>query len=129
MSLRTRQNVSAQAPDAIEGIVNPDRAIERLGGSRSLFGNVVGRFLDDVAGNFALLRQAIVAHDVSLMRRSAHSLKGVAAMCGAESVHDTLSSIENSNPKDEDAAPAELLSRVDAEMAIARNVLHPYRNR
>jgi HPt (histidine-containing phosphotransfer) domain-containing protein len=128
MSQRTSQTKGVQESEPIEGIVNPDRAIERLGGSDSLYANVVRRFLDDEAGNFALLRQAIMAQDAALTRRSAHSLKGLAAMCGAESVHDALSSLENHDPGDGEASPLELLSRVDAEMAIAKQVLQPYRD-
>jgi HPt (histidine-containing phosphotransfer) domain-containing protein len=128
MSQRSIQPKAVQEPEPIEGIVNPDRAIERLGGSCTLYSNVVRRFLDDEAGNFALLRQAIVAHDAPLTKRSAHSLKGLAAMCGAESVHDALSSLENHDSAEEEASPAEMLSRVDSEMAIAKQVLKPYRD-
>jgi HPt (histidine-containing phosphotransfer) domain-containing protein len=118
---------SAEDDGSPQAVVNPEKAIERLGGSRSLYANVVGRFLDDTSGNFALLRQAVRAGDLSQIKRTAHSVKGLAAMCGAISVQDALAALEVADNQDKDVSMTALLSRVDAELSEARKVLQPFR--
>jgi HPt (histidine-containing phosphotransfer) domain-containing protein len=121
------QHFEATVDSEPEGIVNPERAIERLGGSKSLYANVVGRFLDDTAGNFSQLRQAVEADNRPRVKRMAHSLKGLAAMCGAESTHDALAGLEMCDGVKDHVDIVDLLARVDAEMLIAQRALTPYR--
>jgi HPt (histidine-containing phosphotransfer) domain-containing protein len=122
-NLQTEATMDSEA----EGIVNPDRALERLGGSRTLYANVVGRFLDDTAGNFAQLRAAVSSENRPQIKRMAHSLKGLAAMCGAESMHDVLAGLEICDDTKGPEEVVDLMARVDAEMGIAHKVLRPYR--
>ena len=118
----------AAEKEATHGIVNCEKAIERLGGSRSLFANIVGRFLDDSAGSYSTLQQAITGDEPQKIKRAAHSLKGLAAMCGAESVHEALANLEaaSGSERHEDGVTA-LFSRVESEMCEARKALQAFR--
>jgi HPt (histidine-containing phosphotransfer) domain-containing protein len=94
---------------------------------RSLYANVVGRFLDDTAGNFVKLRHALHQENFSSIQAAAHSLKGVAAMCGATCVEATLSELELAAKKRDSSSLQELSERLEREMRTARSVLAPFR--
>lgn len=105
----------------------PERAIERLGNMPSLYAEVVGRFVDDTAGNFAKLRGAIAGGDMRLTQQTAHSLKGLAAMCGAVGMEYILGELEFAG-RDADAnLVAECARRLEAALVHTREVLTPYR--
>ena len=106
---------------------DPQLAISRLGGKRSLYANVVGRFLDDSAQYFVRLRRAVIAEDLPAIQQTAHCLKGVAAMCGASRVEATLSELEATALQMDLEPLKELSDRLETEMSSARAALDPYR--
>lgn len=106
----------------------PLRAIERLGNMPELYAEVVGRFVDDTAGNFARLRSAISAGDMQLTQQTAHSLKGLAAMCGAVGMESILGELELAGRDANAALVAECAKRLAASMTSTREVLAPYRD-
>jgi HPt (histidine-containing phosphotransfer) domain-containing protein len=110
-----------------DGKCEPRRAIERLGNMPSLYAEVVARFMDDTAGNFAKLHGAIQAGDLRLTQQTAHSLKGLAAMCGAVGVESLLGEIEAAG-RDADAdLVADCSQRLEPAMNATREILAPYR--
>ena len=76
------------------GECRPEEAIARLGGMMDLYGEVVERFLTDEAGTLIKLHRATDLGDLIRARDAAHSLKGLAAMCGAVSVAGVAAAIE-----------------------------------
>lgn len=113
--------------DGSEHACEPERAIERLGGMRTLYASVVTRFLDDSAGNLARLRQAMSAGDTRLVRQYAHSLKGLAAMCGAVRVEEVLAELEAITSDSFEAQRDELDVRLDRTVREASTLLQPFR--
>lgn len=72
-----------EGPTADAPVVDSDRAIERLGGSRDFYRTVVGVFRQDCVVQHAGLREALAAADYPVALRQAHTLKGLAATVGA----------------------------------------------
>jgi HPt (histidine-containing phosphotransfer) domain-containing protein len=111
----------------IGGICRPQEALDRLDGLTDLYADVVARFLDDTPGLLPALRTAINSGDMVTAHRAAHSLKGLAGMCGAVSVADVAAAVDRATQTDPPARLLTLLARLDGEMAIARPILAPYR--
>ncbi len=97
-----------------------------------LYADILGRLLEDRSGVHAQLRSAVDSGDPARVQAMAHSMKGLALMCGAVSVGDAAVALEGA-AKEAMASGAEvadmqqLMSRLDAEMAAARIILAPYR--
>lgn len=109
------------------GVCRAQEAIDRLGGLRDLYADVVGRLLADKTGAYARVRRAVEVQDHTEIHAAAHSLKGLAMMCGAISVADASAALEEAGEAEDRAEIKELLARLDAEMAAARIILAPYR--
>ena len=105
----------------------PERAIERLGNMRTLYANVVGRFVNDSAGNFTKLCAAVDAGDLKAIHHTAHSLKGLAAMCGAAGVEAILCDLEAAGAAEDATQVPALYHRLESAMTETRRVLSPYR--
>lgn len=123
------QSFDAQSPDpdSNDAHCEPERAIERLGNMRTLYANVVARFVDDSAGNFSRLRNAVQAGDFKGIHYTAHSLKGLAAMCGAVGVENVLCDLEAAGADSDGEQVQSLYERLEVAVAETRNRLTPYR--
>ena len=82
---------------------------------------------DDASGVYARLRAASQEENAAHAHASAHSLKGLALMCGAMSLADAAKDMENATRSGGSANFKLLLAQVDAEMELARILLTPYR--
>jgi HPt (histidine-containing phosphotransfer) domain-containing protein len=118
---------TASASASPTGICRPQEAIERLGGLPDLYADVLGRLLDDKSGGHERLRAAVFGGDGSQIRAAAHSLKGLAMMCGTVSVAEMAAALESAGRAGEASQWRQLLARLDAEMVAARIILAPYR--
>lgn len=111
------------------GECRPQEAIDRLGGMAELYGEVVDRFLNDEAGTLLKLHSATDLGDLIRARDAAHSLKGLAAMCGAVSVAGIAAAIEQVAQTGHFSLLASLSKRLDVEMSNAKSMLNAYRQR
>lgn len=114
------------APPAV-GICRAQEAIGRLGGLRDLYSDVLGRLLTDKTGVYARLHHAVKVQDAAEVHAAAHSLKGLAMMCGAISVADVAAALEEAGRTEDLSEAKALLAKLAAEMAAARIILAPYR--
>ncbi len=106
---------------------DPREAIARLGGLDELYADILGRFLDDSAGTMENLRSFAAAGDLKKTREAAHSLKGVAAMCGAAGVAGVAAALERTAQSGHCEAVAQLVKRLEIELAKARQSLGAFR--
>ncbi len=111
----------------VQGICQPDEAIRRLGGLPDLYADIVGRLLDDASGVYARLTAAVAAEDPTRSRAAAHSLKGLALMCGAVGLGDAARALEDATRPGVLPPWKPLMTRIDGEMTQARLLLSPYR--
>jgi len=109
-----------------ECVCEPDRAIQRLGNMRTLYANVVSRFVADSAGNFARLSAAVAANDRQVINQTAHSLRGLAAMCGATGVVTILGELEAAGTTEDNDEIVELHERLKRAMTRTQQALSPY---
>lgn len=77
------QTKALESPTADAPVVDSDRAIERLGGSRDFYRTVVGVFCQESRVQHAGLLDALASADYPQALRQAHTLKGLAATVGA----------------------------------------------
>jgi HPt (histidine-containing phosphotransfer) domain-containing protein len=71
-----------------------EAAVGRLGGDVELYKELVQCFLDDTSSLLPKLRQAIDRRDSEGLHRAGHSLKGLAASCGAQGVAEAAGRLE-----------------------------------
>jgi HPt (histidine-containing phosphotransfer) domain-containing protein len=128
---KSAPNVAANTivPPIPSGDCRPKEALERLGGMMELYGEVVDRFLNDDAGTIVKLHTASELGDLMKARDAAHSLKGMAAMCGAVSVAGVAAAIEQVAQTGHFSLLASLNRRLDTEMSNAKVSLRPYSHR
>jgi two-component system, sensor histidine kinase and response regulator len=104
----------------------PEAAIGRLGGDLELYRELVRSFLSDSAGLLPRLQAAIAASDADAVHKAAHSLKGVAATCGAVAVAEAAANLEASALDRNLSVASELVDQLHAGMAGAANRLAVY---
>ncbi len=80
-------------PDAAQPI-DLARALERMGGDRQLFADVVRVFLEDCPERLAAIKAAVDARNADAIRRSAHALKGAASNLSANDVFEAAKTLE-----------------------------------
>lgn len=89
-----------------------ESAIRRLGGATDLFRDLLRALVNDTAGHLSRLRAAVAASDAASVHQAAHSLRGLAATCGADGVAQAAGELEElgrSSGLDLEQATARLL--------------------
>ena len=69
-------------------------ALERMGGDRQLFSDVIHVFLEDGPGQLAAIKAAVDARDADAIRRTAHALKGASGNLAATDVFEAAQTLE-----------------------------------
>jgi HPt (histidine-containing phosphotransfer) domain-containing protein len=99
-----------------------DDVMNRLGGDRQLFSDVVGLFLEDCPIGVAAIRSAIDRRDAEALTRAAHALKGAAATfsaAGLVAAADTLERLGRESRLDAADAAWRTLSTQAAVLMMA----------
>ncbi|MDM8553233.1 response regulator [Desulfococcaceae bacterium HSG7] len=82
-----------------------DTALKRLGGNRKLLKKLLVNFADDYSDITDTLRKALDKGDIEYIRRTAHTIKGVAGNIGADKLSEVAAELEtasvNGFPDDE----------------------------
>lgn len=105
---------------------NPEAALVRLGDDRELYREVLTRFFVDSPNSLVRMRAAIEKQDGDELHRAAHSYKGLAAMSGTEHVAASAAELEQIGKAHQLANASEILSRLEQELAAAREELIPF---
>ena len=103
-----------------KGVCRPEEALARLEGLRDIYDDVVGSFLRDDDGFLRKLREAIGRGDDNEAARAAHTLKGMAGMCGAVSAAEAAFALERAAPTATSEQLTALLRSLEAEIEAAR---------
>lgn len=86
--------MNPRTPSDLQFSCDVPGAIERLGGDVQLYQELVQCFLDDSSGLLPAVQRAIQQRDANALHRAAHSLKGLAASCGATMVVNAAARLE-----------------------------------
>ena len=89
-----RTLAEAGLPDVLEGSVDLERVMGRLGGDAAVLRRLLAQFAAENAGVVDTLRDALAEGEVELARRIAHSLKGSAGNLGAEPLAEAAARLE-----------------------------------
>mgnify|MGYP000954077805 CR=1 FL=1 len=117
-------------------IFDLEGALNRLGGDRELFQDVVGFFLEDSPGLLEQVRQGFAAGDAETVHRAAHSLKGLAAQLGGARAVDAARAVEApARPQsDMKPEPADLKTAranfpaLEREITLLQEAVAPYQH-
>jgi len=99
--------------------------LERLGGNKKLYQEVVTLFLQDVPGQISSLQEAINSGDVTKAQNQAHTLKGASGNVGAVGLQKVAFQIEKAckggNLKD----AVEMLEMINVEFGELKHIIAP----
>jgi len=84
------QDLPEQMPD-----LDITDALKRLGGNRALLKKLLIDFADEYSDTAAKLREALDSGDIEYIRRTAHTIKGVAGNLGAEKLSQAATELES----------------------------------
>jgi signal transduction histidine kinase/CheY-like chemotaxis protein len=118
-----------QSGDGVEGaaggapVLDWAEALERIGGSEETLRDLAGVFLAESPRMMAEIRAAIDAEDASVLRRTAHTLKGSAALFAAEPTVSTALRLERMGESADLAEAEEAWVRLQAEVARLNEAL------
>ena len=69
-------------------------SVERLGGDRELYIEIVNLYLEDAPTQFRILKDSVQDGDLHSIERQAHSLRSASANVGARRVEEVAAAIE-----------------------------------
>lgn len=107
----------------------PQEAIARLGGDAGLYGELLQCFFDDNSQLLPKVQAAIEQCDAAALHRAAHSLKGLAATCGAAGVAHYAEQLEQQSRLGPIGDLTSLWRRLQQSLADTRQELAPYYKR
>ena len=107
----------ALAPD-LDGEAGLDRqaAIDRLGGNKALFEQILKEFAGNIPEYSRKLRQAFDARDLPGLSRIGHAMKSAAATVGAASVVKFSRALERAATENDLEETANILASLEAEL-------------
>jgi CheY-like chemotaxis protein len=108
---------SAILPIAFDSI-NMKSALARLGGKQNLYLRLLLMFRDNQAETGQTIRTALQSNDLTLARRLAHTLRGVAATIGADKLSSAAKNLETAIAQSETALYVGKLEQVDRDLEI-----------
>jgi HPt (histidine-containing phosphotransfer) domain-containing protein len=120
------QAATPHPESAVKGVCTPDDAIRRLAGCRDLYAETVASFFREAGSFVKQMSGAIADGNTTALRKSAHSLKGFAGMCGAVSVAEAAAAIEQCEETSTADERTDLLARLEGEVAVARSSLSSF---
>ena len=119
------ENVDARPatlPAALDSI-NMKSALARLGGKQELYLRLLSMFRDNHPETAQAIRSALQVNDLSLARRLAHTLKGVASTIGANKLSAAAKNLETAIAQGESTLYADDLEQMEQELAIVMAAL------
>jgi PAS domain S-box-containing protein len=85
-------------------VVDFDKALQTMDGSRELFDEIARLFLEDAPQQMVQIKEALAQGDMEVLRRGAHSLKGMVGVFAAERTMQAAVLVEKTAGQDECAA-------------------------
>ena len=93
--IKNAQDLPEQMPD-----LDIAAALKRLGGNRALLKKLLIDFADDYSDTADTLRKALDSGDIEYIRRTAHTIKGVAGNIGADDLAEAARDLEAASAGD-----------------------------
>lgn len=108
---------------------DPNAAIERLGGDIELYKDLLYALFQGVSGQYAALEAAVKKGDAAAMHHSAHSVKGLAATCGADRVAECACELEDLGRSSETSGANQAFANLEVAFQSAQQELADYLDR
>jgi HPt (histidine-containing phosphotransfer) domain-containing protein len=102
------------------------RIMQRLGGDKTLFAEVIRLFLEDCPIRLAAISAAVDRGDAEQIRVTAHALKGAAGNLSATKLVEATAALERIGAEGRLQAARAAWRRLDSEAAIAMQMLREF---
>jgi two-component system sensor histidine kinase/response regulator len=112
-------------PKMLEVLFEPNVLLDRLGGDREVYEEIVQIFLADVPKQILSLQDAMQRGDAHAVRAQTHALKGASGNVGAEGLEKMALEMEKAGERGDLAKAAGLLQDVQAEFKRLERRLLP----
>jgi CheY-like chemotaxis protein len=106
-------------------VIDRQEGLQRAGGDKTLYDQLCASFLRDHGGDFAGIRDALDAGDLSGAHRLAHTLKSVAGLIGAGPLRRTAGGIEESLVRENMEDAREQLEFLERDLEAVKAELGP----
>ena len=101
-----------------DGLVNWEEALGIVNNDSGLLKEVVQAFLEETPGLLKEIREAMVAGDAAVVRRTAHSIKGSLAYLGAKGVSQLAFQLEQAGANEDLANSEASLNELEKQMDL-----------
>lgn len=108
-----------EIPDMVG--IDVESALKRVAGNKSLYINLLHRFVEGQEGTAELIRKALAQEDRTTAERTAHTLKGVSGNIGAQAVQSAAGELERAIARQEDSA--QISERIETLERSLREVI------
>ena len=105
-------------------IFDLSRAMEVVDGNKELFKDISKMFLEGLAGNLAIIKDAIAKSDAYALERAAHSLKGSIGNFGAKRSFDAAYRLEKMGKEGKMDETKEAFNELEKELALLETELN-----
>jgi two-component system, sensor histidine kinase and response regulator len=107
-------------------VLDLEGTMQRLGGDRELFCDLVGFFFDDAPLLLEDVRSAAQAEDGTAMRSAAHALKGLVSGCGGIRAAQVAQQVESAGQNGEFNDIQSLVDSLSSEFNRLCEALRPH---
>jgi HPt (histidine-containing phosphotransfer) domain-containing protein len=104
-------------------VFDEQHLLERLGGDRKLFGEVIRYFQEESPGMLVTIGTALSERDTVRVQRATHALRGALLNISADAAAEIAHRLEESVRSGELGAATRLLAELDAELGRLSGVL------
>ncbi len=108
---------------AVADICNWQAALARLGNESEILQMMVGLFLEEQQGYLNAIKQALENQDAVVLQRELHTLKGICATLGAETIEAALVPLESLAVQAEFAQIRVALVQIEAHLQVLTRFL------
>ena len=117
---------ASDQPNSELPLLDLNAALTRLGDDAELLRDLIGFFFEDSPPLLEQLQQAVAERNASLVERSAHSLKGLAANFSGQRAVQAALRLEKMGHANDLAHSADALTTLQNELAALRGALATY---
>lgn len=121
------ESIELETPRERQNVLNCRATLERLENDAELFQDLLGFFFSDTPKLMADLRQAAATNDADLLRRAAHSLKGLISNFDAKDAAAIAFRLEAMSREDNLEDAAATVDHLATELADVERLLKRFR--
>lgn len=106
--------------------LNFEKLLVEYDGDRNILSELLWRFVEDVRGQIGKIHKAISDGNIEVVRREAHTIKGVAAMLTADNLSSVASELEQIAKSGSLEGSTEITEQIEKEFSRLEACIREY---